>query len=84
VSKIKSARGGRRNIRIYKFFLADSSINLCINSSLLFVFPSNVQLSIDLTSLRESDGSNRTSGVTSALRMMIGTTSLKMIPCRVM
>jgi hypothetical protein len=81
LSETNIARRRRRvNARIIKFFSSRSSINLCNDLSVLFACLSNAELSIDWISLREGDGLGRTSGVTSALRMMIEVVSLRTVP----
>jgi hypothetical protein len=62
------------------FFPSRSSISLHISSTLLFACLSNVELIMDWTSSRERDGLGHTSGVTSALWMMIGVASLRTAP----
>jgi hypothetical protein len=70
-------------LELASFFPSHSSINLRINSSLLFACLSNAELIMDCTSSRESDGLGRTLSITSALRMMVSVASSMMAPYRV-
>jgi hypothetical protein len=80
LSKTYSARR-RRRIRSssIKFFPSRSSINLHSSSSILFVCPSNAELIMFWTSLREGDGLGHTSG----LMKMIGVVFLRTVPCHI-
>jgi hypothetical protein len=65
------------------FFLSRYSINLHSSASVLCACLSNVESIINRISLREGDGSGRTSGITSVLWKTIGVVSWRIVPCHV-